>query len=146
MYGGEGISATSIDVYDPLTEKWFLKFTDGDIPPASSSNACAIIKDKFYIFGGHVNSGGGQKYTNALCELDTSIMRWKILNLDNRLKAPLPKRNAAMVAYKNFLITFGGYGVIPAGTHRAKNSYDKNKKPEVWTNELIYWDLNKSKL
>ena len=100
MYGGEGISATSIDVYDPLTEKWFLKFTDGDIPPASSSNACAIIEDKFYIFGGHINSGGGQKYTNALCELDTSIMRWKILNLDNRSKAPLPKRNAAMVAYK----------------------------------------------
>ena len=149
LYGGIGCTNLSyIDEYEPTSQRWHQYLTTGNIPTASAGQACVSIGSKLYCFGGYAKSKEAsktkEKYTNALCELDIKSKVWRTLQPENPEKAPIPKRNPTMIAHSMSLVTFGGYGVV-TGKELSGARYDRDNKYEGWTNELIHYDLEKSK-
>lgn len=145
IFGGTPSTPIHVEEYDALTETWHQHKTSGDIPPASCGVASSTLQGKMYTFGGCT---GNRRYTNVLSELDVSSMRWKTLEPLQAIPSPLPKQDAAMLTHHNTLVTFGGLGTLQGNVKPSKSAYDFKDKPksEVWTNELLYFDLNESKM
>ena len=152
VYGGSGggcasLSGRCIEEYDPAAERWHQHATTGDVPFASVGLACTAIDNKLYAFAGCTN--GVENFSNAVTELDIHSMIWRTLKPCNPDDAPIPKKNAAMTACLKCLVTFGGYGIFPENKkiYQKRASYKSDgKTAKVWTNELIYFDLEKSKM
>jgi len=137
---------SDIEVYDTVSEQWTCKTTSGDIPEPTSGMAYAQKGKMLYTFGGEVKAKTGIKtktYTNVVSELDTSSMIWKILHPTSTENAPVPKRDAAMMSYKDYLVMFGGL-CASAGNDR-KATPKKGGVNQVWTSEVTIFDINRSK-
>lgn len=144
VLGGAQHTPACVEEYDTLHETWHQHITKGDIPVASVGVACTALGAKLYTFAG---STSDNKFTNTLSELDTGSMEWRALNPGQTHHAPILKRDAAMIAHGRTLVTFGGYGTYLEVMNRMRAGYDNSGvKFEVWTNELIVCDLDKSKV
>ena len=142
VHHGQGCFFTEpvVDEYDILSEEWSCRTTTGDVLEAKSGIASAHKGNKFYTFGGEIKA---RQYTNILSELDISSMLWRTLRPLNPQKAPIPKKDAAMISYQDYLVIFGGLGVS-AGGHKG-SKYERGGADEVWTNEVTLYDINRSK-
>lgn len=144
VLGGVQHAPSCVEEYDTVHETWHQHSTTGVIPPACTGIACAALDDKLYTLGGCTEE---KKYTNTLSELDVGTMAWKTLEPLNPRFAPMLKRDAAMIAHGRTLVTFGGYGTFTESMSQTRAAYEKDgTKVEVWTNELITYDLDKSEL
>lgn len=142
VLGGVACPLGLIEEYDVPCQRWRQHTATGDVPVASFGIACTAMGGNIYTFGGRTND---MKYSNVLSELRINGMVWKTLEPCNSFHLPILKRDAAMTTHGKSLVTFGGYGTFHEHVLRSRASYDKNgKKSEVWTNELINYDLEKS--
>ncbi len=132
LYVHRGVSCSFsgpvVEEYDPQSERWNRRSTTGDVPEAKSGIACAHRENKLYTFGGEIMP---KLCSNVLSELDTSSMIWSTLSPRDQQNVPYPRKDAAMISFKDYLVVFGGFG----GTSITK----------VWTNEVSLFDIKRSK-
>jgi len=146
LYIHRGIGCSSsgsvVEEYDPHSERWNRRSTTGDIPEAKSGIACAHRENKLYTFGGEIKP---KLCSNVLSELDTTTMIWKTLSpIDSQGANLRPKKDTAMISYKDYLVIFGGLVILPGSSKRMK--FLRGSGTEVWTNEVTLFDVKRSKL
>ena len=71
------------------------------------SAASASLNDDLFSFGGR----NGRQHFNTLHRLDSKTWRWSQVSPQNADGAPMPKATCGMIAFRNSLVVFGGYGV-----------------------------------
>ena len=125
---GPGERATTVGIYDPLTEQWVLQPTTGPPPPGVFGGGCAAIGSHLYCFGGY----NGSSFFNDLHQLNLRSFRWrKLCPRNTPLELPVCKSGCGIVAVgERTLACFGGYGIVPDHEERSG-----------WTNELHLLDV-----
>ena len=119
LYGGlfdaklpSGVSlkqlASTVHIFDPLTELWTSKLVGGESIPFGNVNAASTVLD------GSLYSVGGQDVyncvTNEVHQLDTKSLKWYKLTPQNPEDGPIAKLGCGMVTFLHYLAVFGGYG------------------------------------
>ena len=88
-----------------------------NIPPATAvASATAIGKD-LYMFGGVTRMEGSDSLylTSDLWKLDTSVMKWSKICIDNRSASPSPRLGHCSWTWENKLYVFAGCGTSADG-------------------------------
>lgn len=124
--------------FDLFLEAW--EGTDWNAqgePPNLFNGACAAIGPIIYFYGGR--GEGKDAFSSALYQLDTTTMMWtKVADAVN--PGPMRKKGCRMVAFKNQLVLFGGYGIPndpPPGDGTFKEGPTEG---QGWTKELHMFD------
>ena len=142
--GRQGCPFSAIEEYDINRQRWQQHEAQGAIPLASFGVACAALEGKLYMFGGRKSESN--TYFNVLSKLDLDSMIWKTLEPGDLRHAPMQKKGAAMSTCGRCLVTFGGYGTLHEHMSKSRATYDQSgRRSEMWTNELICYDLDKCK-
>ena len=129
-----------VEIFDPYSELWEQRQVTGDAPsPGVHSSASASLNHSLFSFGGRDES----ESFNTLHRLDTKTWRWCQLSPQNTEGAPMPKYGCGIIAFKESLGVFGGYG-IPRGPTKPQSflentSYSSGKG---WTNEFHVYETN----
>ena len=85
-------------------DKWKKHLLKGQHPPGVYDGACAVVRDRLYLYGGKDKEG---EPTGSLFELNLSTKSWRKLSRPGT-GGPMKKHACAMVAYNSTLIIFGG--------------------------------------
>ena len=120
--------------WNPVLECWQHKECGGLSPPVFYQGACASIAHHFYFYGGK----NGSTWHDSLYQLNTKSLKWQQLSP----AGPMKKDGCRMVAYKNQLVLFGGYG-IPSGPTQPGAEFVRDTSytdGRGWTNELHSYD------
>ena len=86
-------------------DKWKKHLLKGQHPPGVYHGACAVVRDRLYLYGGMDKEG---EPTGSLFELNLSTKSWRELSHPGT-GGPKKKRSCAMVAYNSTLIIHGGW-------------------------------------
>ena len=137
-----------VEIFDPYSESWEQRQVEGNAPsPGTYYAASASLHDDFFSFGGGDES---ENYFNTVHRLDTKTWCWSQVSPQNADGAPMPKSGCGMIAFRNSLVVFGGYGVPrgPTEPHSFIKSvaylrfiqtiYDDSG----WTNEFHIYNLS----
>ena len=129
-----------VEIFDPYFESWEQREVEGNAPlPGTHFAASASLHDDLFSFGGR----DGRNFFNAFHRLDTKTWCWSQVSPQNADVAPLPKCGCGMIAFRNSLVVFGGYG-RPQGPTEPQ-SFVKNTKfndGRGWTNEFHIYNLS----
>ena len=136
---GPGERATTVGIYDPLTEQWTLQPTTGPPPPGVGYGGCASLENHFYCFGGY----DGCSFFSDLHKLDLETFQWSKLHARNDPSEwPLCKTGSGVVTVnKKTLACFGGYCNAPTKPGSTFTRNTKLANGSGWTNELHLFDL-----
>ena len=130
-----------VEIFDPYSELWEQRQVQGVAPsPGTYGAASASLYDDLFSFGGR----NGRQYFNTLHRLDSKTWRWSQVSPQNADGAPMSKAACGMIAFRNSLVVFGGYGV-PRGPTEPGSSFIKNTRftdGRGWTNELHIFSLS----
>ncbi len=151
-YGGKiqceyenNFDVSKLEEYDPAVQRWTTHETTGEPPLGYIGSAASSIGSKLYIFGGR----GEKQCYNTVHELDVNELEWRLLKPENEDGVcPIPKYGAGMISFDNrLLVTYGGIGSSPASykEHALYVGDRRSSVESVWTNELLCFDINKSK-
>lgn len=107
LWGGSNYAsrypASRVEVFDVQTGMWASSTTTGTPPTAVVDCAYTAIGNTIYTYGGWTGSG---ECSDALHELDLTIMSWRQLNPS---KGPIKKKGCRMVPYnQHMLVVYGG--------------------------------------
>lgn len=131
-----------VEVYNLRTGEWSQLPTSGVPPLGIAYHACTAIQENIYFFGGRCGHSGC--HHNSLHRLSTVTMKWKDLTPDVNCcyaeSGPMKKAQCGMVGFRvkneDFLLVFGGYGVLPDNQPTEVTYVSKRGKPDYgWTNE-----------
>ena len=129
--------ACVVELYDSHTEVWQQKEVTGEAPvPGVYSAASASVSDDLFTFGGF----DGSRFYNTLYRLKQATRWVELCPQNDRAESPMAKTGAGMVAFRNNLAVFGGYG-IPHGPTQPGSSFIKSVGDEGWTNEFHIYNL-----
>ena len=96
-----------VEIFDPYSESWEQRQVEGNAPsPGTYEAISASLHDDLFSFGGW----DGRDYFNTVHRLDTKTWCWSQVSPQNADGAPTPKRGCGMIAFRNSLVVFGGYG------------------------------------
>ncbi len=111
-------------VYDPQTDSWQ---TLADLPSPRNHLGAAAVNGQFYAVGGRESLGAGQGNRDAIEMYDPGIGQWSVL-----ADMPQPRGGLAVVAYKHYVLAFGGEGNAsrPEGTFVNVDAY--NTESDSW--------------
>lgn len=131
-----------VDVFDPYSELWERRQVEGDVPlPETYAAASASLHNDLFLFGGF---DGEDSYFNHVYKLDTKTCCWSQVSPRNVPGAPMPKAGCGMIALRNSLVVFGGYGTPQGGTnHQLFIKSTRFIDGRGWTNELHIYNLSK---
>ena len=133
--------AVSVHSFNQCMETWQTRTTTGKHPPGPYDGACTSSGHHLYVSGGDDGFGSDPSLLkDSLHQLDTDSLEWSELP-----SGPTKKQKCAMVAYKDKLILFGGYG-IPSGPMQPRAQFIEHNRftdGRGWTNELHSFDLHK---
>ncbi|WRT63332.1 uncharacterized protein IL334_000237 [Kwoniella shivajii] len=91
--------------FDTESLFWSTIDTRGDQFPPLRAHTTTLVGDKLFIFGG----GDGPSYSNEVWILDTVTHRFSRPNIGTpKSPIPPPRRAHTTVAYRNYLVVFGG--------------------------------------
>ena len=129
-----------VEIFDPYSELWEQRQVQGDAPPPGTHVAAsASVCDDLFSFGG---ADGRQRF-NTLLRLDSKTWCWSQVSPQNADGAPMPKSSCAMIAFRNSLVVFGGYGVPRGPTEPQSFIQNTTTTDDVgWTNELHIYNLS----
>ena len=131
-----------VEVFDPYSESWEQRQVEGNAPsPGTYRAANASLHDDLFSFGGEDES---ENYFNAVHRLDTKTWCWSQVSPQSADGAPMPKRGCGMIAFRNSLVVFGGYG-RPQGPTEPQ-SFIKFGGDEGWTNEFHIYNLSEGNM
>jgi hypothetical protein len=104
------------------------KITSPNSPPPRCAHASCITPTHMYIFGGEFSTAWRFHHYNDLWRLDLKTNQWQSLPT---LNGPSPRSGCRMVAWKNYLILFGGFYEASRGVR--------------WHDDLYFYDLRNEK-
>ena len=133
--------ASIVEVFHPHSEHWEAKQTTGQSPAPELRGAASVaVNDQLYTYGGR---GMDSDLLHSLHHLNAKAYEWHELTAKGP-ESPMPKSHAAMVACRDGLALFGGYGIPHRPTKRGalftKNTIDTDGSG--WTNEFHIYHLN----
>ena len=130
-----------VEIFDPYSESWEQRQVEGNAPsPGTYRAASASLHDDLYSFGGR----DGRDFFNTVHRLDTKTWCWSQVSPQNADGAPMPKRGCGMIAFRNSLVVFGGYG-RPRGPTQPQ-SFIKHGGGGGWTNEFHIYNLSEGNM
>ena len=135
-------SISVVGIFDPYSESWDQRQVEGNAPlPGTCSAACASLHDDLFSFGGRNDM---QQRFNTIHRLDTKTWCWSQVSPQNQDGAPMPKNGCRMIAFKNSLVVFGGFGV-PRGPTEPQSFIEFTGATDGrgWTNEFHTANLPK---
>ena len=125
---------SAVEIFVPSSRFWKQTQADGDGPlPGTYLAAGASLHDDLFTFGGK----DGRNFFNTVHRLDSKTWCWSEISPQNADGAPMPKGGCGMIAFRNCIGVFGGYG-IPQGPPDPL-SFIKNTKHtdgRGWTNKF----------
>ena len=125
-----------VEIFDPYSESWEQRQVEGNAPsPGTYSAASASLHDDLFSFGGWDD----RDYFNNVHRLDTKTWCWSQVSPQNADGAPMPKYGCGMIAFRNSLVVFGGYGVPQGPTE--PQSFINGGGGLGWTNEFHIYNL-----
>ena len=130
-----------VEIFDPYSESWKQRQVEGNAPsPGTYIAASASLHDDLFSFGGL----DGRDYFNTVHRLDTKTWCWSQVSPQNADGAPMPKFGCGMIAFRNGLVVFGGYGV-PQGPTEPQSIMKGTGYTDGrgWTNEFHFYNLSK---
>ena len=153
MYGGyikEGkylypqLNPEFVEEFDVTTRRWKQLLVTGTQSLPTIGVATASIGCSVYCCGG--SNGYGEWFSELYC-LDAMTNKRFKLTPKNRRLSPMAKHRAVMITFGTMLVTYGGYGPLPAIRHQ-NVQYEEHQiyKGMCWTNELVCYDSKQSKL
>ena len=97
-----------VEIFDPYSELWEQRLIGGNAPSSGTyRTASASLHDNLFSFGGW----NGRDFFNTVHRLDTKTWCWSQVSPQNADGAPMPKIACGLIAFRNGLLVFGGYGV-----------------------------------
>ena len=133
-----------VEIFDPYSESWEQRQVEGKAPsPGTYLAASTSLHDDIFSFGGF----DGRQRFNTVHRLDTKTWCWSQVSPQNADGAPMPKCRCGMIALKNSLVVFGGYGVPQGPTE--PQSFIKDTRFSYgggWTNELHIYNLSEGNI
>ena len=131
-----------VEIFDPYSESWEQRQVEGNAPsPGTYNAASASLHDDLFSFGGF---DGRDLFFNTVHRLDTKTWCWSQVSPQNADGAPVPKIGCGMIAFRNSLVVFGGYG-RPRGPTEPQ-SFIKAGGGRGWTNEFHIYNLSEGNM
>ena len=129
-----------VEIFDPYSELWEQRQVQGVAPsPGTYDAASASLHDDLFSFGGT----DCRRYLNTLHRLDSKTWRWSQVSPQNADGAPMPKYSCGMIAFRNSLVVFGGYGVPRGPTEPGSFiNFTDDGSESGWTNEFHIYNLS----
>ena len=130
-----------VEIFDAYSESWEQRQVEGNAPsPGTNGAASASLHDDLFSFGGR----DGRDFFNTVHRLDTKTWCWSQVSPQNADGAHMPKFACGMIAFRNSLVVFGGYG-RPRGPTEPQ-SFIKAGGGKGWTNELHIYNLSEGNM
>ena len=134
-----------VEIFDPYSESWEQRQVEGNAPsPGTYDAASASLHDDLFSFG-----GGDDRdfFFNTVHRLDTKTWCWSQVSPQNADGAPMPKRGCGMIAFRNSLVVFGGYG-RPQGPTEPQSFIKSTSYTDGrgWTNEFHIYNLSQGNM
>ena len=128
-----------VEIFNPYSESWEQRQVEGNAPsPGTYFAASASLHDDLFSFGGL----DGEDVFNTVHRLDTKTWCWSQVSPQNADGAPMPKSGCGMIAFRNSLVVFGGYGRPRGPTEPQSFIKDTNfTDGRAWTNEFHMYHL-----
>ena len=129
-----------VEIFDPYSELWEQRQVQGVAPsPGTYGAASASLHDDLFSFGGY----DGRQVFNTIHTLDSKTCRWSQVSPQNADGAPMPKDGCGMIAFRNSLVVFGGYGV-PRGPTKPGSFIKSTRATDGsgWTNEFHFCNIS----
>ena len=133
-----------VEIFDPYSESWEQRQVEGNAPPPGAYAAASTsLHDDLFSFGGW---DGGDLFFNTVHRLDTKTWCWSQVSPQNADGAPMPNYGCEMIAFRNGLVVFGGYGV-PQGPTEPQSFIKDTEYADGrgWTNEFHIYNLSEGK-
>ena len=134
-----------VEIFDPYSESWEQRQVEGNAPsPGTCAAASASLHDDFFSFGG---SDGRDLFFNTVHRLDTKTWYWSQVSPQYADGASMPKTGCGMIAFRNSLVVFGGYGV-PQGPTEPQSFIKSTSYTDGrgWTNEFHIYNLSEGNM
>ena len=129
-----------VEIFDPYSESWEQRQVEGNAPsPGTYEAASASLHDDLFSFGGF---DGRDHYFNTVHRLDTKTWCWSQVSPQNADGAPMPKTGCGMIAFRNSLVVFGGYGRPRGPTKPQSFIKDIYTDGRGYTNEFHIYNLS----
>ena len=134
-----------VEIFDPYSESWEQRQVEGNAPPPGTYFAAsASLHDDLFSFGGKDES---ENYFNAVHRLDTKTWCWSQVSPQNADGAPMPKFGCGMIAFRNSLVVFGGFGRPQGPTEPQSFIKDTGYTDgRGWTNEFHIYNLSEGNM
>ena len=133
-----------VEIFDPYSESWERRQVEGNAPsPGTYLSASTSLHDDLFSFGGW----DGRDFFNTVHRLDTKTWCWSQVSPQNADGAPMPKRGCGMIAFRNSLVVFGGYG-RPQGPTEPRSFIEDTfgTGGSGWTNEFHIYNLSEGNM
>ena len=133
-----------VEIFDPYSESWEQTQVEGNAPlPGTYAAASASLHDDLFSFGGY----DGIDFFNTVHRLDTKTWCWSQVSPQNADGAPMPKYGCGMIAFRNSLVVFGGYG-RPRGPTEPQSFIKDTRHTDGggWTNEFHIYNLSEGNI
>ena len=134
-----------VDIFDPYSESWEQRQVEGNAPsPGTYNAASASLHDDLFSFGGW---DGRDLFFNTVHRLDTKTWCWSQVFPQNADGAPMPKSGCGMIAFRNSLVVFGGFG-RPQGPTEPQSFIKSTSYTDGrgWTNEFHIYNLSEGNM
>ena len=104
--------ASKVQRPSPTLFTWNQKLTYGNIPSSRASATLTSINNNFYLFGGQ----SGDRLNELKC-LNYTTLTWSTISPIKDMEIPDPRDGHTTVAFRNFLIVYGGAGAFNSALH-----------------------------
>ena len=134
-----------VEIFDPYSESWEQRQVEGNTPsPGTYNAASASLHDDLFSFGGW---DGRDLFFNTVHRLDTKTWCWSQVSPQNADGAPMPKYRCGMIAFRNSLVVFGGFG-RPQGPTEPQSFIKSTSYTDGrgWTNEFHIYNLSEGNM
>ena len=140
-----------VEIFDPYSESWEQRQVEGNAPsPGTCGAASASLHDDLFSFGGlgdrDLGWDGGDLFFNTVHRLDTKTWCWSQVSPQNADGAPMPKYGCGMIAFRNSLVVFGGFGRPQGPTEHQSFINTGYADGGGYTNEFHIYNLSEGNM
>ena len=134
-----------VEIFDPYSESWEQRQVEGTAPlPGTCRAASASLHDDLFTFGG---TDEDRVFFNTIHRLNTKTLCWSKVCTQNADGAPMAMSSCRMIAFRNSLVVFGGYGIPQGPTEpRSFMNFSRATDGRGWTNELHIYNLTEGNI
>jgi len=117
---GDSLLATTLDVFDPVTNAWHTQDAKGTFTQRASLTSC-VCHDKIYVFGGALGPEKPSNMSSALEIFDPATSTWSAPKTTGSL---VPRNNLCACLVGDKIYTMGGYNAESPGDVNTFEMFD----------------------